>query len=223
MRTKTLLLAAVLGAAGAASTSAQVFSVNTVGYTTVNMGANQFTMVANQLDATPDNKVTTLFAAPPNETQVFKYNPATGGYVSLSFNDGSWEGDDLNLVANPGQGIFVYAKTAFSNTFAGSVQNSSSVPVATGFSVLSSPLPLAGAIDTALKMPVANGDQVYQYNPATGGYTANSFNDGAWEGDGGGAAPDIRIGESFFYFRAVANGATSWTRTYAPATGPGNP
>jgi hypothetical protein len=205
----------VLSAAGAATSVAQVYSVNMVGYINKTITAG-FSMVANQLNGSPDNLVTRLFAAAPNNTAVFKFNPATGGYLSIAFIDGAWEGDDLNMVLAPGEGVFVSAPSVFTNTFVGEVVLSSSVNVPSGFSVISSvipqSLPISGAPPAGLGFPVANGDSIFQYNPATGGYTANSYVDGAWEGDGGGTAPSPGIGEAFFVFNGGA--AKSWTRTF---------
>jgi len=216
MRTKTLLLTAALTAAGVATSMAQaVYSVNMVGYINASVPVG-FTMLANQLNASPDNKVTTLLAAPPEGTQVYKFNPATGGYIFIQYIDGAWEGDDLDMTLSPGEGVFLSAVSAFTATFVGEVALNSSVSVGGGFSVVSSALPqslpLSGAPPAGLAFPVGEGDQVYQYNPATGGYTFNQYIDGAWEGDGGGAAPVPAISEAFFVNNA---GATkSWARVF---------
>jgi hypothetical protein len=64
MRTKTLLLTAALSAAGIATSMAQnVYSVNMVGYINKTMPKG-LSMIANQLNASPNNKVTTLFGTP---------------------------------------------------------------------------------------------------------------------------------------------------------------
>jgi len=216
MRTKTLLLTAALTAAGVATSMAQaVYSVNMVGYINASVPTG-FTMLANQLNASPDNKVVTLLPAPPEGTQVYKFNPVTGGYVFIQYVDGAWEGDDLDMTLSPGEGVFLSANTAFTATFVGEVQLTSAVPVAPGFSVVSSALPqslpLSGAPPAGLGFPVGEGDQVYQYNSATGGYTFNQFIDGAWEGDSGGAAPTPAISEAFFVNNAGAS--KSWARTF---------
>jgi hypothetical protein len=217
MRTKTLLLAAVLGVATVATSLAQtVYSVNIVGYINKSLPVG-FSMVANQLNAAPDNKVTTLFAsAAVNNMSVFKFAPATGGYVQLNYIDGAWEGDDLNMTLNPGEGVFVYSPSAATATFVGEVQLQSSVPVPSGFSIISSAIPqkapLSGAPPAGLGFPIANGDSVYQFNPATGGYIQNSYVDGAWEGDGGGAAPQPEVAEAFFFYNGAA--AKTWDRTF---------
>jgi hypothetical protein len=217
MRTKTLLLTAALTAAGVATSMAQVYSVNMVGYINASIPTG-FSMLANQLNGSPDNQVVNLIPAPPENTAVFKFNAGTGGYDSITFVDGAWEGDLLNMTLSPGEGVFISADTAFTQTFVGEVQLNSTVPVATGFSIISSALPQSLPLDAAppagLGFPIAEGDEVYQYNPATGGYTANSFVDGAWEGDGGGAAPVPAISEAFFFNRTAAP-AGSWARTFS--------
>jgi len=216
MRTKTLLLTAALAAAGAVTSMAQVYSVNMVGYINASVPTG-FSMLANQLNATPDNKVVNLLPAPPNNTAVFKFDPASGGYVSISYLGGAWEGDDLDMTLNPGEGVFISANTAFTATFVGEVQLSSSVPIRQGFQILSSALPqslpLDGAPPAGLGFPVANGDETYQFDRTSGGYVANSYLGGAWEGDGGGAAPVPGISEAFWVNRTQA-AAGSWTRTF---------
>jgi hypothetical protein len=216
MRTKTLLLTAALTAAGVATSMAQaVYSVNMVGYINASVPAG-FSMVANQLNNTPDNKVTTLFAAPPDGTQVYQFNATTDTYELIQFIDGAWEGDNLEMTLNPGQGVFINPPSAFTATFVGEVQLSSAVGVSAGFSIVSSALPqslpLSGAPPAGLGFPIGEGDQVYQFNPAGGVYTFNQFVDGAWEGDGGGAPPVPAIGESFFVSNAGAD--KNWSRTF---------
>jgi hypothetical protein len=216
MRTKTLLLTAALCAAGAATSMAQVYSVNMVGYINQSVPTG-FSMIANQLNASPDNKVTTLLPAPPSGTSVFKFNPATGGYISIAFIAGAWEGDDVDMTLAPGEGAWISTDTAFSTTFVGEVALSSSVALAPGFQIISSALPqslpLTGTPPAGLDFPVGSGDEVYQFNRATGGYIANSFIAGAWEGDSNGNPPVPAIGESFWV--RVAGAAKSWNRTFS--------
>jgi len=221
MRTKTLLLTAALTAAGAATSLAQaVYSQNIVGYINVTNYPG-YNLIANQLNngaATP-NKVVDLMPTPPEGTFVFKFNPATGGYTVIDFADNAWEGDDLNLKANPGEGIFVKNATAnpFTVTFLGEVQLTSSTPIGTGYSIVSSVIPAAGSLSAvpplvSLGFPVQEGDFIYQFNRLTGGYIVNDFADNAWEGDGNGAAPQIAVGEAFFVKAGASHPA--WARTF---------
>jgi len=214
MRTKALLFAAVLASAGVASSLAQVYSVNVVGYINKPLPVG-FSMVANQLNASPDNKVTTVFPAAEGLT-IFKFDGATGGYQQLAVVDGAWEGDNLDMTVSPGEGVFAYTPTATNITFVGEVQLSSTVAVGTGFSIISSAipavLPLSGAAPGGAEFPIGEGDVVYQYNPATGGYTQSSYIDGAWEGDLGTDVPAPAVAEAFFFYNAGA--AKNWVRTF---------
>ena len=78
MRTKTLLLTAALTAAGALTSMAQVYSVNIVGYINLSIPRG-FSMIANQLNATPDNTLETLMPTMPEGTIIYKFNPALRG------------------------------------------------------------------------------------------------------------------------------------------------
>jgi hypothetical protein len=213
MRTKTLLVTAALCAAGAATSMAQVYSVNMVGYINQSIPAG-FSMIANHLNNSPDNRITTLFPTPAEGTRIYKFNPATGGFSFMQVVDGAWEGSDLTLTLGPGEGTYIFAPTAFTHTFVGEVALTSSVNVPAGFSMVSSALPQSLALDGAppagLGFPIAEGDRTYQFNPATGGFIFNQFVDGAWDD---GTPPVPGIGESFYMFNAGA--AKAWTRTFS--------
>jgi hypothetical protein len=170
-------------------------------------------MLANQLNASPDNKVTTVLAAPPEGTTVFKFVPATGGYQIISFLDGAWEGDDVNMTLAPGEGVFIQASTAFTATFVGEVKTgNTSTPLVNGYSIVASQIPQAGLLQTDLAFSPAEGDTVFQFVSATGGYIINSFLDGAWEGDTG--QPNLRISEPFFLNNSA--GPRAWVRVFNP-------
>jgi len=213
MRTKTLLLTAALAAVGVSSSMAQVYSVNVVGYINKSLPKG-FYMLANQLDNKTGNKVVDLIPAPPNNTFVFKFNPATGGYDAIDYVDGAWEGDFVDtLTLSPGEGAFISSAVSHNVTFVGEVQLTSDVTIPSGFSIRSSVVPQSVPVDQ-IAFPASNNDFVFQYNPATGGYIANDYVDGAWEGDGGGTAPTPAIGESFFISHSGA--ATHWIRNFTP-------
>jgi hypothetical protein len=211
MRTKTLLLTAALVAAGAASSMAQVYSVNVVGYINKSVPKG-FYMLANQLNNNTGNKVVDLIPAPVDNTFVYKFNAANGGYVIIDYL-GGWEGDDLNMTLSPGEGVFIASPAAQNLTFVGEVVLQSTVTIPHGFSIISSVVPQSAPLDT-IGFPAIDNDFVYQYNPSNGGYIINDYL-GGWEGDGNGVAPTPAIGESFFFYSpATAN--RSWTRTFTP-------
>ena len=92
MRTKTLLLTAALSAAGLLSASAQtaVYSVNIVGYINKTLGTG-LSLIANQLNATPDNSVPTLFGTPAGSVTVSKFNKSRGNFDSAVYDpDSGW-------------------------------------------------------------------------------------------------------------------------------------
>lgn len=222
MRTKTLLLTAALTAAGVATSMAQVYSVNMVGYINVPIGVG-YNMVANQLNNSPNNMVVTLFPAPPEETAVYKYNRGTGGFDILTYLAGEWGGDDIAMTLGPGEGAFISTLTAFTQTFVGEVQLSSSVTINPGYQIVSSvipqSLPLDGlANDGSAAAPVGLGfvpqeeDTIYQYNRATSGFIINSFLAGEWGGDTGNPVP--AVSEAFWVSRVASAPVTTWTRNF---------
>jgi len=211
MRTKTLLLTAALTAAGALTSMAQVYSVNIVGYINLNV-PHGFSIIANQLNNSPNNMLGTLLPTPPNATFVYKFSNASASYISDDYTDGVWEGDTAGaMTLNPGEGVFINAPSAFTATFVGEVQLVSALPIPHGFSIISSVIPQSANLDV-LGYPPANGDFVYQFLNASGSYKSNDYTDGAWEGDDGGVAPTPAVGEGFFILNSST--AKSWSRTF---------
>jgi hypothetical protein len=180
-------------------------SRNYVGFYRMNFGPG-YHFFANQLRP-EDDRVVALLPSPPSGTAVFCSRSVTGGYCSITYLGGAWEGDDMNMRLSAGDGLVLNAPVSFTHTFIGEVALTSSNGLPAGLSLVSSSvpqdLPLTGV--GRLGFPVAEGDEIYQFNRFTGGDTANTFLGGAWEGDGDGHAPVPALGESF------------WVRKRAPA------
>src|SRR5687768_9725049 len=115
MRTKTLLLAAVLSAAGIASSLAQVYSVNVVGYInlTLSPGLN---LITAQLKGTNQNVNTILGSTTPvlaASSLLFTWNAAgqTFDNAQLAGGDNKWydpiSGAESTTTISPGQGFFI--------------------------------------------------------------------------------------------------------------------
>lgn len=209
MRRTTLLLPAL--AAMALSASAATSS-NIVGY--VKLSLNQgFSLVANQLDNGAGNKVVDLVKGTlPDGLTVFKFNGTS--YASISFIDGAWEGDDLAMTASPGEGVFIRnpAAAPLALTFVGEVKVGSSTVNLAGankFTIASSVVPQSIKLSDA-GFPATEGDTVFRFNGTS--YTSDAFLDGAWEGDSGGSAPTVNVGEAFFVRNAGAD--AQWTRNF---------
>jgi hypothetical protein len=222
MRTKTLLLTAALGAAGMATSMAQVYSVNAVGYvnTTIKPG---FNLVSNPLIGA-DNTIAALFTGVPNATRVYTFNGTgftTYTYVGAPLN--RWTPDG-NAVVNPGDGVFVFnpGNTDLTVTFVGEVPQgeASNQTLGTGLSIHSSAVPQEGRLGTAsdattLQFPAGPGDRVFKYTPGTG-YSTYTFAGAPlnrWTGgDGSAQGPSIGVGEAFFVNKAAQ---ADWTRNFS--------
>jgi hypothetical protein len=214
MRTKALLLAAAFAAVGIATSSAQVYSVNAVGYVNTTLVPG-FNLVSNPLNAA-DNTIGSLFknmqGGVPGGTTVYKFK--NGGFLSTQYDDleNTYSGNATTETTVPGEGVFVFL-TGTANkvlTFVGEVvQGQTSTPLPRGFSIKSSVVPQAGK-PSDFGLPAAGGDSLYKYNPTTRTYASSQFDDleNVWSP----VLPVINVGEAFYYFRAGA--ATNWTRTF---------
>jgi hypothetical protein len=214
MRTKTLLTIAALCAAGVASSQAQVFSVNAVGYVNKTIPANSFAMIANPLQAAT-NTINALFAGVPEGFSVYVYQPGTG--YSIGAFDALEGGFTPPAVGNyellPGGGVFVKNPTAqpVSITFVGEVLQGTplTTPLVAGLQIVSSKVPQAGT-PAVLGLTAAPGDAIYLYDVATQKYTISGYDDL----EEGGFSPiprALEVGEAFFLKKGAAG---TWSRNF---------
>jgi len=208
MRTKTLLLTVAIGAVGAASSMAQVYSVNAVGY--VNVTCNPgFNLIANPLiQASPT--LSALIPAPPDGTSFYILN---GGSFSLStYTDGvGWE-PDATMVLGKGGYLLNPLATPLVITFVGDVAQNSNQgglvvnPVGSAFTIMSSKVPQTGTITTDLGLTAQDGDQLFKLVGTS--FDLYSFTDGVgWEP----TEPVINVGQAFLYNTATAR---NWSRSF---------
>lgn len=211
MRTKTLFLSAAALAAGVLSSMAQanVYSVNVVGYVNKVIPPNQFVLLANPLnDGT--NTIDSLGAALPNKSSAQIWNGT--GFTLASKANGTWS---TPLSIPPGTGYFVKTPTGASvtNTFVGSViigfNQTNSVNLAGGvFSLVGSPVPIAGALDDAgpntlnLGNALPNKSSVQTWNG--NGFNLASKANGTWSTN-----LPIGVAEGFF---VKPNSPTNWSQ-----------
>lgn len=211
MRTKTLLLTAALTAVGIATSMAQVYSVNAVGYvkTTLQPG---FNLVSNPLTGS-DNSLAGLLAnvagGVPDGLQAFKYDGAGFKSVTADFGELLPAGNAALKVV-PGEGMFISnpGTTALTITFVGEVsQGALSNPLPKGLSIRSSQVPQAGTA-AELGLVGEDGDQVFQYVASTQKYYSSTFDFGEWVP----ALKTIAVGEAFFLSKETAG---AWTRNFS--------
>jgi hypothetical protein len=213
MRTKTLLLTAALSAAGIATSMAQVYSVNAVGYVNTSLIPG-FNLISNPLDnksSATGNSVASIFGDQlVNGGTVYKYNTATSSYTVLLYDPlGGWAPAAATTLVPPGEGVFVRVNAATTVTFVGDVpQGSLSVNIPVGFSIRASQVPQEGNVVAApFNFPARAGDTIYQFLPAQT-YQSSVYEDlsQTWS-----RAVNVKVGEAFFV-RATA--ARDWTRTF---------
>jgi hypothetical protein len=213
MRTKALLLTAALGVAGIASSMAQtVYSVNIVGYINKTL-PNGLSLIANQLNHTPDNRVETVIGIPNGTVRVSKFNPAAGNFQLAVYDTdaGGWSNPD-NITLNPGQGAYVDNVTGapLPLTFVGEVQLTSSLSIHKGLDIYSSVLPQGGDLNQ-LQFPIPGAGLTRLLK-----FTGTSFTEYQFDSDVGAwnpAVPTLAIADAFWVDNATAD-ALTWARSF---------
>jgi hypothetical protein len=168
MRTKTLLLTVALGAAGAATSMAQVYSQNAVGYvnTTIRPGFNQICAPMKTTDRTLEGLIPA--ASNPQADGAVYYKFGAGGYTINTLDiagAGGWDPNPAETIPLGSGGFLLNPGAApFTLTFVGEVaQGTLTTVTPAGFSFISSQVPQTGAITTDLGITPVDGDVVYQY------------------------------------------------------------
>jgi hypothetical protein len=213
MRTKTVLLTALLGAASVATSVAQtVYSVNAVGYVNVTVKAGMFALLANPLNQ-PTNSLAAVLPDVPVGTMVYVFNLTSGQFDNATKRATSWSGPAATATLNPGTGFFLKnaGATDMNITFVGEVPQGTALTVnyPAGFSLVGSIVPQAGLLEKDLGFPAKNGDMVYKFNGTDYG-TAYTRRAAAWSG--GGTDVPMTVAEGV-WLKAAAAGA--WTRSFS--------
>lgn len=191
MRTKSLLLTALLGAIGSVSAMAQtnVYSLNAVGYINVTLYPG-FNMISCPLITTPDNTLGTVLNNSNGSITgctAFFWYPSVGAYSEdtartvgtgkgQTSNADGWSFNGTNLAA-PGVGFWfdnIYS-TNITATFVGTVPTGSITnSLVTGFNMVGSAVPVSGDIVSNSISALTNfnvGDTVWTWNAATSVYS----------------------------------------------------
>jgi hypothetical protein len=238
MRTKTLLLAAALSAAGLATSMAQsnVYSLNVVGYINVPLATlanpnGDLNFIANQLDLDGTGSANTLASVLGNDsawvsgTQVYGWDGAA--WVGASFNklNNTWPASPPAAVlaaVQVGNGFFLKNGTVVGGktnlTLVGNVmQGALANPIPAGFSVVSSMVPEANTL-TNLNLTVpqlGHPSVIYKWDSAAQGWVGRST---SIIGQGGvphwgGASTDVSLAIAEAAFLSSASN-TSWNRNF---------
>jgi hypothetical protein len=214
MRTKTLLLTAVLGVAGVAATTAQaqsVYSLNAVGYVNLSLGTG-FTIIANPLN-NGANDLNTILTNVPTGTIIYTFDPAAQAYVPSTFGGGTWHGNPLgDQVLPPGKAAFIKLTAATTITFVGNVpQGSLTNTLVPGFTLTAIPIPVSVSLTNSLVSLAPNqGDIVYNFSNTGNAYTPHTFNAGRFVP----ADYTPAVGEGFFYLNKKTT-AITWNVNFS--------
>jgi hypothetical protein len=190
MRTKTLLIAAAALAVGVASSMAQTYSQNIVGYVNLPMGVNYSTQLV-PFDAAGGNSLTNLILNPGgilDGSQVFLWNGTS--YTTYTLDSGFATGVGDQFDASPVDGPNMPAGTPFlfnnggaatTNTYTGTVHmGNGSVPGTStniipnlALNLLGPIIPFAGGITSALQFTnqagALDGNQIFVVKISAGG------------------------------------------------------
>jgi hypothetical protein len=222
MRTKTLLAAAAMLAAGFASSMAQsnVYSLNVVGYVNkVLEGAGNFSVIHNPLNSS-SNTVSGLLTTLPTGYQVQKWNNTTAdfdSYTRVPFPPGWSPGTATTTTLNPGEGFLVLSPGGagnVTNTFVGEVlQGSLTNSFVAGYKLTGNLVPDSGPVDTLglSSANVPNTTQLQQWNAAIHDY--NSFTRVPFPPFWSPSVPSIVPGEAFFIV-VGGGGPFNWVRNF---------
>lgn len=168
-------------------------SRNTLGFARVRFPQG-FSLLANPFK-TVDDKVSSMFPSMPEGTALCKFDLTTHRLGKNNFRQGCWSDPAQTLITgegaifhNPGFDVDVLE-------FAGEVQQGDFVSsVASGFSIRSSLIPIAGRLDGDLGFPFAPGDVIHTFDGQLQKYVTHRFGATAWEDQ----PPTVGVGEAFW-------------------------
>ena len=233
MRTKTLLLTAALSAAGLATSMAQVYSVNAVGYVNISVPANGLAIVGVPLNGTNNQLNTTMpLPAGSDGCTIYRFDVPSQNYLdAINWFDGfGWfSPTDPTPTVNPGEGIWLQNTTPapLPVTFVGEVPQgtlNNPIPGGNNLKLASSIKPVAAPIgDTTLPasllFPAADGDTLFIFDTAIQNYKEayNYFAGFGWfsanTDDPGPQGPTIPVASGFW--TQVPGPGKTWTQTFS--------
>lgn len=223
MRTKTLLVAAAALSAGLFASSAQVYSVNTVGYINLTLTPG-YNLICNQL-TNGNNSINVAFTNGVVDGMTIAAWAGTGFGDPDQYYDGfGWFAPDgvtpSTRILVPGMGYLVNNPLASANvtiTLLGDVpQGSSTTTIANGYGFYGSVVPVVSGLSTNgfpsvdgmtystfSGVPAPHYSDPFQYYAGFGWYMP----DGVTPTD-----PAPAVGQGFVIFNPLA--AAPWTRTF---------
>jgi hypothetical protein len=168
-------------------------------------------MFANQMDDGDGNLAVNLIPTAPTGTVIYKYNPATGGYATLTRIPTGWLPPTSTMTLAPGEGAWVKKPTAepsLTFTFTGEVlEGELSNPISPGYDIYSAMVPQEGGIVAVHGYTPVTGDVIYEFLPASGGYRNYTRIPTGWIP----SEPVLKVGQAF-WIKSLAG--QTWTRSF---------
>jgi hypothetical protein len=221
MRTKALVLTAAIGIIGAATSMAQVYSQNAVGFYTLNLEPG-FNLIANQLNH-GDNNINTIIppeSTLPNGSSLLtwdttgqQFNPADAYFAGAGWFQGI---TPSTTVLQSGQGAFLEVGEAASVVLVGDVPRGTlTQDLVPNFQIVSQLTPQELGFE-ASGFPAFNGDSILFWDPVAQGYlpAVTYFEGLGWFSGLTPVDPTPMIGEAVFYQRSPNGGTATWTRSF---------
>ena len=229
MKRKLTFPTIVLAAAVLVASRQQGFSP-VVGYVNMRLSPG-LNLIANPLNW-PTNNANYLMPYVPDGSLLFRFDPATQRYMDAAtyFTGVGWyplsgNTNDPALILNPGEGFFVHVPQPWTNTFVGEVlEGSLTNPIPANYSLKASMVPQAGGLQTLLAFPPVQDDFIWQWNPTSQVFTAQSpylYDSSAWSP----SEPQISVAEGFFVHRDPLLATTNnwWIRNFIVLSPPNLP
>jgi hypothetical protein len=218
MRTKVLLCAVAM-AASIASSLAQVYSLNVVGYYNVTVkGNNGLNLIANQLN-NGTNGLNQVIPTADAGDQVLTF---TGSDYNVDIFDGTvWldnnSGNSTTTTVSPGQGFFFMPVGANKTmTFVGEVpQGPVNLALPTALTLVSTKTPQQLELTAANGFPIvaaASNGQVLYFDNVAGAYVVYVTDGTTWYDNNSGDTVTLapKVGQAWFWQGTT----TAWNRTF---------
>jgi hypothetical protein len=229
MRTKTMLVSALLGTLGSVAVMAQsnVYSLNVVGYVNAIIPPG-WSVVTCPLNCSPDNSLNTLLNNANNAYWVKHFSVVVAGWTGGGYNandstvSGGW-GNGGTMTINPGTAVFINNPfpTNLTPTWVGSVPTGSQTnTLSVGYNLVGSTIPVTGDLVTNTISTLNTGvwgDIVSVWDPVGQGFNINYsyLKSGSWSP---GNPTPTNVCEGFFYYVAGThngNSAEHWVENFS--------
>jgi len=236
MRTKTLLIAAAALAVGVATSMAQTYSQNVVGYYNLNLPVG-FNMVSVQLAVGVSNGASEIFPNIPDGTALLTWDAGNAQFTYNFYDTGggttipaaSWYMADYATPTNQpvlkaGEAVFLSLGSHVTNTVVGTVLGTNGDNLIAGFNMVASALPVSGATTNNLfnMGGLPDSTELYTWDQVHSAYVYNFYDTGGGSTTPANSwymadyatptnAPIFTVGQGMFFSTPTTY---TWSQTY---------